>query len=230
MAPPRAVLLDLDDTILDFSGSAETTWRTVCDDAAKQISGLEPTSLLTTILDTRDWFWSDPERDREGRQDLRATSRRIVLESLRKLGFDLPDLAAAIAETYRDARAQAIRLFSGSIEALDHMRGLDIKLALLTNGNASAQQQKIDRFGLTRHFDYILIEGEFGVGKPDARVYHAAMSALGSVPSDTWMVGTTWCRTFLLLNSWAFSGCGTTQIKLACPMAVASYRTGSSNP
>ncbi len=37
--------------------------------------------------------------------------------------------------------------------------------------------------------DYISIEGEFRCGKPDERVYRAALTALASEPVNTWMVG-----------------------------------------
>ena len=35
----------------------------------------------------------------------------------------------------------------------------------------------------------ILIEGELGFGKPDERVYRAALDALAVESSDAWMVG-----------------------------------------
>src|SRR5207244_337012 len=48
---------------------------------------------------------------------------------------------------------------------------------------------KIERFGLAPFFDCIVIEGEFGVGKPDERVYHHALDQLGALPAEVWMVG-----------------------------------------
>ena len=62
-------------------------------------------------------------------------------------------------------------------------------MALLTNGSATAQRAKIDRFGLRDHFEVVLIEGELGFGKPDPRVYHRALLALAVGAADTWMVG-----------------------------------------
>ena len=51
------------------------------------------------------------------------------------------------------------------------------------------QRGKIQRFGLEPCFDYILIEEEFGVGKPDERVYLHAIGQLDTHPSKSWMVG-----------------------------------------
>ncbi len=186
---PQAILLDLDDTVIDYSGSVVAAWRAVCDAAASEVPGLDATAFFDAIARVRQWYWSDPERHREGRADLRAASTRIVEQSLRNLGYDLPRLAQTVANTYRDFREDAIRLFPGAIEALERMRGLGIRLALVTNGTGPAQRAKIDRFQLFQHFDHILVEGEFGCGKPDARVYRAALEALRTRPGAAWFVG-----------------------------------------
>jgi putative hydrolase of the HAD superfamily len=42
---------------------------------------------------------------------------------------------------------------------------------------------------LAPFFDCIVIEGEFGAGKPDRRVYAYAIAQLDVQPEDVWMVG-----------------------------------------
>ena len=51
------------------------------------------------------------------------------------------------------------------------------------------QRAKIERFGLAPLFDAIVVEGEFGVGKPEPAVYAHALAALGVSAADAWMVG-----------------------------------------
>lgn len=187
-APPQAILVDLDDTIIDL-GSAEAAWRAVCESAAQEVDGLDAAALYAAIARIREWFWSDPERHRQGRADLRAASRGIVHQALSSLGHDRPELATIVADTYRDFRNGAIRVFPGAVETLERLRTAGIRLGLVTNGSAAAQRAKIERFNLARHFEHVLIEGEFGCGKPDTRVYVAAMEALRSQPDTTWSVG-----------------------------------------
>ncbi len=189
MLLPQAILFDLDDTILDDSSSAESAWHLVCQQAAEQVDGLETEALLAAVSRVRRWFWSDAGRHRTGRLDLRAATRRIVLDALDSLGFADPGLAKTIAETYRDLREAAIRPFPGAIETLDQLRSAGVRTGLVTNGSRVAQRAKIERFDLEPRFDYILIEGEFGCGKPDERVYRAALDALGAQPDSAWMVG-----------------------------------------
>ena len=185
---PQAILLDLDDTIIDYGGSAAAAWATVAAEAARVV-GIDAAALLDEIHRMRDWFWSDAERHREGRADLRTAWARIVTEALARFGVTRPDVAGATADAYRDLRTESIRLFPGSIDALQRLRGLGLPLGMVTNGTSADQRAKIERFGLAPYFEHILIEGEFGCGKPDGRVYRAAVAALGSAPRQTWFVG-----------------------------------------
>jgi putative hydrolase of the HAD superfamily len=186
---PHTLLVDLDDTVIDYGGSAVPSWRAVCEWVAGQAPGLQADALYAAIDRVRRWFWSDPERHREGRADLRAASCRIVEHALEELGCHRVGLARAIAERYRDLRDAAVHVFPGAVGALEQLRARGIRLGLVTNGTGPDQRAKIERFELARHFDHILIEGEFGCGKPDLRVYRAAMEALSARPEDTWFVG-----------------------------------------
>ena len=186
---PAAIFFDLDDTILDDSANADEHWRTAVDTHTRDLAGLNLDAVLDTVQAVRRWYWSDPERAQVGRADLRAASTGIVAEALARLGSAEPDLARRIAHLYRDMREQDRALFPGALEALERVRSLGIKMALLTNGDAIGQRAKITQFDLARHFDYICVEGEFGCGKPDERVYRGALTDLRAEPATTWMVG-----------------------------------------
>jgi putative hydrolase of the HAD superfamily len=186
---PAAIFFDLDDTILDDSANADEKWSTAVETHSRELSGLDLDALLEGIHSVRKWYWSDPDRHRSGRADLRAASTGIVAEALTRLGRPEPDLARRIAHLYRDMREQDRALLPGALEALERVRSLGIKMALLTNGDAIGQRAKITQFDLARHFDYICVEGEFGCGKPDKRVYNGALTALSAEPATTWMVG-----------------------------------------
>jgi putative hydrolase of the HAD superfamily len=178
---PRAFFFDLDDTIIDDSGNVETGWRTAIGELAPR--GLDIEALVALVHEVRDWYWSDAERHRVGRADLRGTSSWIVGEALSRLGAPDDQLAGHIGNRYRDLREEGQALLPGAVETLEMLRSQGVRLALLTNGAAESQRPKIERF------DYVCIEGEFGCGKPDERVYCGALEALNAEPHDTWMVG-----------------------------------------
>lgn len=186
---PKAILFDLDDTILAFSESADPTWRRICRKFAPRTGGQTPEELFEAIEASRTWFWADAERHHRGRLDLRSARREIVSGAFRQLRIDDPDLVIKVSDSYTSEREDMVAPFPGAIETLRTLRGKGVPLAMITNGTAEGQRRKIDKFGLSAFFQYILVEGEFGVGKPDERVYLQALKKLGVEPTDSWMVG-----------------------------------------
>lgn len=94
-----------------------------------------------------------------------------------------------MAGLFRDERVACARLIPGVKETLGFLKARDVRLALLTSGDAIAQRSKVVDHGLEPYFDTILIEGELGYGKPDRRIYDDALSALGVDIAETWAVG-----------------------------------------
>jgi putative hydrolase of the HAD superfamily len=182
---PRAVFVDLDDTIVDGSAVVDC-WGVACQCCTPPV---DPQTVLTEILRLRDWFWADAERHRVGRLDLSAARRQIVDMAIANVGCDDAGLASRIAERYDRCRDERMALFPGAVETLTWFRESGSRLALLTNGAADAQRQKIVRFHLEPLFDLILIEGELGFGKPDERIYRLALGELAAAPHETWMIG-----------------------------------------
>jgi len=186
---PLAILFDLDDTILTDAVNGDRCWRTVCDRFAVEVPGLTSARLLAEIDKVRVWYWSDPDRHRRGRLDLERARQELVAMALQALGADAPDLARRIAQAFSALRDEALGPIPGALDTLRRLRERGVRLALVTNGSSAAQRHKIDRFGLAPLFDCIIIEGEFGTGKPDEQVYLHACEQLGAVPAEAWMVG-----------------------------------------
>lgn len=187
---PRAILFDLDDTILSASASTPAVMEQVCAQFAPRALGVSAAGLYTTFRDAAGEYWSDPKRQRSGRLNPAEATLAIATRALDSLGAgDDTGLAWELAESYRTTRESSLKPYPGAIETLESLQGMGVKLALITNGSAEGQRGKVVRFGLERFFGCIVIEGEFGVGKPDERVYRHALDALATDPEDAWMVG-----------------------------------------
>ena len=115
--------------------------------------------------------------------------RKIVAHGLERMGVPNAPLAAAVAEDFAARRWAVIHLFPGVAEALGRLRDGGVAMALVTNGDKSQQRRKIERYDLARYFDAILIEGEFGAGKPEEIVYRHVLERLGVPAREAWMVG-----------------------------------------
>ena len=182
------VILDLDDTLINHTGAAADCWRTICEEAAPSL-GADGGQLHAAVMEFRTWFWSDLERNRIGRANSVEASRQIVALACERLGVGTADDARRMAEAYQERRQHLITIFPETVEVVEALRARGHRLAMITNGAAATQREKIERFDLARHFDYLLVEGEFGVGKPDARVYQHALSVLGVDAGSAVMIG-----------------------------------------
>jgi putative hydrolase of the HAD superfamily len=182
-------LLDMDDTILEDTVSTAACWLGACEQFAAEIAPLTARQLVTEIDALRTWYWGDPERHRAGRLNLDRARGEIVAMALQRHGVATAALGDRIALCHAELRDHAMKPFDGALETLRHLRERGLRLALLTNGASLPQRRKIERFGLAPFFDCIVVEGEFGAGKPDERVYRHALAALKAAPAETWMAG-----------------------------------------
>ncbi|MFZ2157191.1 MAG: HAD family hydrolase [Bradyrhizobium sp.] len=189
---PRAMLIDMDDTILSAYGRPEIAWNNVAAEFAGEFAPLPPQQVAAAIVESGRKFWATAE-----------AAWRLKLEEARHVvvqgGFSALaakghaplslDLATRLANRFHAYREQEMYVFPGAHDAIDALKELGVKLALVTNGAAGPQRAKVERFALTHRFDHIQIEGEHGFGKPEERAYLHAMEALGVTAPETWMIG-----------------------------------------
>lgn len=187
MSAPKAILFDLDDTLLDMVSAVQDSWREVCDDVAPGLGG-DAEGLREAVRREGALFWADEEAVAEYR--VRPLDSRIHVVRLALLSEGLDD-ARAEEIAGRSLRGYLDRLapFPDSIETLEALRARGYRLGMVTNGSSDTQREKIARWKLERYFDEIVIESEFGRGKPDPGVFAKALAGTGAAPHEAWMVG-----------------------------------------
>jgi len=189
---PRAMLIDMDDTILSAYGRPEIAWNHIAAEFADELAPVPPQRAAAAVLTFARNFWATAEPAWRLKLD---EARRVAVKggfaALAANGHPrLPDeLAARIADRFTAYREEEMFVFPGAHEAIDELKALGVKLALVTNGAADTQRAKVERFALAHRFDHVQIEGEHGFGKPDERAYLHAMEALGVGAGETWMIG-----------------------------------------
>ncbi|HEY3297528.1 MAG TPA: HAD family hydrolase [Armatimonadota bacterium] len=186
---PRAILLDMDDTLLDFTGSTFECWQSVCREYEHRFNGIDAAHLQQAIENYAKWYWSDADRHREGRLVLLETRRGIVHKALLGLGIDDAETAGEMGDKFSAKRDSHLCLFPDTLSELQRLLSMEIRLGLVTNGPSEMQRDKIERFGLESYFDFIAIEGEVGAGKPDSRIFRHILSGMNTDPNEAWMVG-----------------------------------------
>ncbi|MGN6117678.1 MAG: HAD family hydrolase [Nitrobacter sp.] len=188
---PRAMLIDMDDTILSAYGRPEIAWNRIADEFAGEFGPLLPQQVAASVLTYARQFWTTAEP--VWRLKL-AEARRLTVKggfaALAAKGHPLSDdLAVRVADRFTAYREEEMFVFPGAHDAIDALKARGIKLALVTNGAADTQRAKVERFELAHRFDHIQIEGEHGFGKPEERAYLHAMQTLDVTAADTWMIG-----------------------------------------
>jgi putative hydrolase of the HAD superfamily len=194
MSLPRAILFDLDDTILVAFGPGPSQWRRTIASHVDQLGPLDPTVVHAAIHAATTELWADPGRHKYWRHRIDEARRKIVADAFAALveaGHAVPPRAIgdAMADAYNALHEKELTMFPDAHETLDALKERGVRLALITNGAAAPQRAKVVRFALEHRFDHIQIEGEHGFGKPEERAYTHAMEVLGVGPRETWMVG-----------------------------------------
>jgi putative hydrolase of the HAD superfamily len=189
---PRAMLIDMDDTILSAYGRPEIAWNKVAAEFAGEFGLITPQQVAAAVLNSARTFWG--KAGAEWRLRLEEARHIVVSNGFAALASDgharLPqDLASRLANRFSAFREEEMFVFPGAHDAIDAFKARGVKLALVTNGAAGPQRAKVERFALTHRFDHIQIEGEHGFGKPEERAYLYAMQALGVTAPETWMIG-----------------------------------------
>ena len=117
----------------------------------------------------------------ELKYNLSAIRREAIRLALYRSGED-PLLAEPAFEVFFDERNR-VTLFEDALAGLEFLASR-YPLVALSNGNAD-----IHRIGLGHLFQASISAQQFGVGKPDAKIFHAAAWSVGALAADVLHVG-----------------------------------------
>jgi putative hydrolase of the HAD superfamily len=189
MPRPKAILFDLDDTLISSSGDRQEVWSEALAPHLHRFAERTEAELTREIEAELRWFWSDPVRHRAGRLNIAQTRLDVIGTVLARLGIADATLAADLSEAFRVSRDKRTRLFDDAHTVLDRLKADGFQLCLITNGEGAVQREKVRRFDLGHRFHHIQIEGEHPFGKPEPEAYDHALKQLGALHGEAWIVG-----------------------------------------
>jgi putative hydrolase of the HAD superfamily len=97
---------------------------------------------------------------------------------LRAAGIEpTPDLVADLLEWEREM-GESVRLYDDALEVVRALRARGVPLALVSNCSHNTTPI-VERLGLEREFDAVLLSFEVGAMKPDPAIYREALARLG---------------------------------------------------
>ena len=176
----ECVMLDLDDTILDFHKAERIALSKTIRDF-----GVEPgEDVLNRYHLINKAHWEMLERGELTRAEV-LTNRFAVL--FRELGRQVDPVACA--RDYEGNLGIGHYFLPGAEEAVTELHK-KYKLYLASNGTASVQHSRLKSANLYRHFDGIFISQEIGFNKPAKEYFEACFAKIpGFDPKKAIMAG-----------------------------------------
>jgi HAD superfamily hydrolase (TIGR01509 family) len=186
---PRAVLIDLDDTLFDHRASARRALASAaaCDPALEAVA-----------------FDALEARHRAILEDLhaRVLDGRMTVDEARALRFrmlveeqgETCDAARLdrLTAAYRGAYHSGWTCLAGARDLLVELKRRDVRIAVVTNNIVSEQVAKLKRLELASLVDALVVSEAVGVSKPDAGIFLHALGELGAGPAEAVMLGDSW--------------------------------------
>lgn len=209
----KAIVFDLDDTLLWDKKSVATAFERTCAFAAEE-KGVDPAALEEAVRTEARALYASYETfeftkmiginpfeglwgtfDDEGNmfqkmKEIVPTYRQEAwTKGLRQVGVEDSQFGALLAARFVVERKQHPFLYEESLNVLEKLQN-DYKLVLLTNGSPSLQQLKLTITPeIAPYFDHIIISGDFGRGKPDVSIFEHALERAGIQAEEALMVG-----------------------------------------
>src|SRR5512147_1548019 len=112
---PKVVFFDLDGTLIVQTESSLVSWTEACCRHENRITSIPLTTLVDSIQQYAGWYWSNPQRHKTGRLDLREARRQIATGALDGLGVHDPEMAKKIADEFSDRRELALALMPDAL-------------------------------------------------------------------------------------------------------------------
>lgn len=172
----KAILFDLDNTLIDFMHMKREATRAAA--KAMVAAGLEADEeeLAADLFDF--YLDYDIEADDAFQRFLESRYGRI----------DYRVLAAAI-NAYLREKAVNLKPYPGVPETLERLKCQGYKLAIVSNGRRLKAAMRLNAAGLDGFFDVVVCQEDTGKKKPEPEPFLLALEKLGVEPGECMMVG-----------------------------------------
>ena len=179
----KAVLFDVDETLFDRMLAQKAVLELIVRQLPQIFRDFPLESVLAAFLKsdqiTTDMFNSGAPS--EGSRDRRS---KLFLQLL---GIDEKH-TARITELYVKDYPTVKAHVDGAIPVVKEL-SRQFKLGVVSNGFTDVQYRKLEAMGLRDLFSCIVLSEEFGIRKPDPRIFHQAALLLHMQPQECLYVG-----------------------------------------
>ena len=164
----KTVLLDLDHTLFDSDASEAAAFAATLHEIGIRDHEryIKPYQVINLEL------WSAVERGELVPQQVKKMRFERLVE---KFEFDADP--QRMSENFVVGLGEFGELYDAALDVLQNLDSV-ASLALITNGLSEVQRRRIERLGIGKYFDAIVISAEAGVAKPSASIFELTFDML----------------------------------------------------
>lgn len=176
----KAVLLDVDNTLLDFHACAEASMNAAL--AENRIPKKE--TLFRSFLKINDGLWREIEQGVLTKEKLHQIRWNQVFAD-QDIDFD----GVLFEKSFLKYLAQTVFPIEGASSLLAYLSGKYI-LCAVTNGPYEQQRKRLKAANMLSFFDHLFVSEQIGFEKPSESFFDACFAALpGISPEEAMIIG-----------------------------------------
>ncbi|MCX4363852.1 MAG: YjjG family noncanonical pyrimidine nucleotidase [Clostridia bacterium] len=175
------LLIDADDTVLDFNGSEREAVIALCD----TYGIADGEAIADEFKRINRAMWDKFELGQVTREEIFYTRFEILFEKFGIIGKDIVE----VGDAYRENMAHSRRIIKGARAFLSRAY-VNHDLYCVTNGITRTQKMRMAASGLGKYFKKLYISQEIDLAKPSKEFFEYVLSDIGGVDlSSTYIIG-----------------------------------------
>lgn len=177
----RMIYFDLDGTLLDFARSEREALTAVFFENGVFLTERD----VQSYVEINKKWWRSFSEGRFSKEKIVVARFEEFISFLGRTDLD----AKEISQRYLEKLSQTAHFLPGAENFLKKMKDSKARMAVLTNGVRTVQENRAKLLKLERFFEFILTSEEAGKPKPDPAMFFVASSKSGIPPSESVYVG-----------------------------------------
>ncbi|MBW7476941.1 YjjG family noncanonical pyrimidine nucleotidase [Paenibacillus oenotherae] len=181
----KAILFDLDNTLLDYSCSEQESLRRMLEHhQLNLLEGFQWEQFREVFAPINWMYWVERnERKLNIMQVLDYSFRDTLLQ----MGQD-HSASTDMAGTYWRLFCSTCHVIEGTQHLLARLHGR-YPMGIISNGIGEAQRSRLKTGGLEHYFDHLFVSDEIGFWKPDRQIFDRAVDTFGLRHDEVLFVG-----------------------------------------
>ena len=171
----RAILFDLDDTLIDFKGMKSAAISAAAKAMVKAGLKMTPAEAARKLDKV---YWG-----------VGIESDRAITQFLKMLGKLDDKILAAGINGYLKAKLVHTKPVEDAVATIKTLKKKGLKVGVVTDAPRLKAWQRLDLMGMADLFDVVVAFEDTGKKKPDEAPFRAALKKLGVRPEEAVMVG-----------------------------------------